>query len=355
MKNKIISIVFIVIIFGLGLTSIIMKDTLISKIERRKLAQFPTEIDDEFTQNLDEYLIEQFAYRNEFINLNSFINRKILQKNDDNDVYVVGDNIYEKKYPLDEANCIKFTEKINYVIDNYSQNNIYFSIIPDKSCFLDNTKYLALDYNKMFSIVTENINGEYINITDKLNVDDYYKTDIHWKQENLEKIVKQIVTSMGKQYKNVQYTEKEYNNFYGSLYAKSGVKLEPDNLKYLYNENMENITVKHLEFGNKNVYDTEKLTGLDSYDVYLSGASSYIEITNSNVEDNSTLILFRDSFSSSLAPLLTPYYNKIILVDLRYIDFNYLKANYNFENCDILFIYSSLIINDSNILKVRYK
>ena len=118
---------------------------------------------------------------------------------------------------------------------------------------------------------------------------------------------------------------------------------------------MENITVKHLEYGNKKVYDLEKLTGPDAYDVFLSGASSYIEITNNNIQDNTTLIIFRDSFSSSLAPLLTPYYNKIIVVDLRYIDFNIVKEKLNFENADVLFLYSTLIINSSDILKVNVK
>ena len=356
MKNKIISIIFIIIIFGLGLASILFEDKLISTVERRKLAQFPTNIDEQFTENLDEYLIDQFAFRDKFINLNANINRKILQKNDDNDVYVLANNIFEKNYPLNTEKCTKFTEKINYVIDNYSENNnIYYSIIPDKSYFLDNNKYVTLDYNEMYNIVTNNTNGKYIDITNKLNIEDYYKTDIHWKQENLEKISQEIITSMGKEYKskNSQYTVRQYDNFYGSLYAKAGVKLQPDSLKYLYNKNMENITVKHLEYGNKKVYDLEKLTGPDAYDVFLSGASSYIEITNNNIQDNTTLIIFRDSFSSSLAPLLTPYYNKIIMIDLRYMDFRYLKSNYNFENCDILFLYSTLIINESDILKVQ--
>jgi len=103
------------------------------------------------------------------------------------------------------------------------------------------------------------------------------------------------------------------------------------------------------------MYDTEKLTSLDSYDVFLSGPSSYIEIENRSVTDGSTLILFRDSFGSSIAPLLTPYYNKIIMVDLRYMDFKFVKEKLNFKDADVLFLYSTLIINSSDILKVNMK
>ena len=173
MKNKIIAIIFICIIFGFCLISIFAKDNLLSTFERRKLAQFPTKLDEDFTENLDNYLLDQFWLRNQLINLNSFINRKILNKIDNNDVYVVGDNIYDKTYPLDEKQTTKFTQKVNYIINNYCNNsNVYYGVIPDKSKFLYHGKYLKLDYNKMYNIITSNTNGKYINITDNLDIDD---------------------------------------------------------------------------------------------------------------------------------------------------------------------------------------
>jgi len=355
MKNKIITIVFLIIIIGLGLISIVAKDNLLSTFERRKLATFP-KLDKDFSSKLDDYLLDQFVFRNKLINLNSFINRKVLNKIDNNDVYVVGDNIYDKTYPLDEKQVINFSKKVNYIIDNYCANsNVYYSVIPDKSKFLFHNKYLKLDYNRLYNLVTNNVRGSYIDISKDLDIEDYYRTDIHWKQENLSEVVRRIVTSMEKEYKQVNYTKYTFDNFYGASYSKAGTNIKPDVLTYLYNEDMENISVKHLEYGNKNIYDTEKLTSLDSYDVFLSGASSFIEIENKNLKDNSKLIIFRDSFASSIIPLLTPYYNKITVVDLRYIDFNYAKEKLDFENSDVLFLYSTLIINSGDILKVNTK
>ena len=353
MKNKLIAIIFICIIFGFCILSIVVKDNELSSFERRKLSQFP-KLDSDFTKNLDDYLLDQFVFRNQLINLNSYINRKVLNKIDNNDVYVVGDNIYDKTYPLDEKQTANFTKKVNYIIDNYcDKSNVYYSVIPDKSKFLYHGKYLKLDYNKLYNLVRTNTKGNYIDISDDLQIEDYYKTDIHWKQENLSDVVKDLVTSMGKEYRDVEYIPLEYNEFYGASYSKAGTNIAPDTLTYLYNKDMENISVTHWEYGEKEIYDTEKLTGLDAYDVFLSGASACIEIENKNVEDDSTLILFRDSFASSIAPLLTTYYNKIVMVDLRYMDFNYVKDRLNFENTDVLFLYSTLIINSSDILKVN--
>ena len=149
MKNKIITIVFLIIIIGLGFISILAKDNLLSTFERRKLASFP-KVDKDFTSKLDDYLLDQFVFRNKLINLNSFISRKVLNKIDNNDVYVVGDNIYDKTYPLDEKQITNFSKKVNYIIDNYCDNSkVYYSVIPDKSKFLFHGKYLKLDYNKL--------------------------------------------------------------------------------------------------------------------------------------------------------------------------------------------------------------
>ena len=353
MKNKILFILFIIIIFGLGFLSIIIKDREVSRFERRKLASFP-KLDENFTNNLENYLLDQFPFRNNLINLKSIINRKVLNNLENNNVYVEDDNIFEKNYPLDEEKTLKFTQKINSIIENKEdKSNIYYSIIPDKSYFLDGEKYLKLDYDKMYEIVQNNLNANYIDITRGLVLEDYYKTDIHWKQENIEKIAKQILNRLGKDYEEKEYIEKSYNEFYGASYSKAGLDLKPDTLKYLYNEEFENIDVTHLEYGKKDIYDEEKLTNLDPYDVFLSGASSYIEIKNNNLQDNSSIIIFRDSFASSLIPLLVPYYNEIIVVDLRYIDYSIVKEKIDLNKSDILFLYSTLIINSSNILKVR--
>lgn len=351
MKNKILVILFIIIIFGFCFFSIILKDINISSFERRKLVSFP-KLDENFTNNLEDYLLEQFPYRNKLINLKSIINRKVLNNLENNNVYVVAHNIFEKNYPLDEEKTLKFAQKINSIIENKEdKSNIYYSIIPDKSYFLDGEKHLKLDYDKMYEIVQNNLNAKYIDITSSLVLDDYYKTDIHWKQENIEKIAKQILIKLGKDYKEKEYIEKSYNEFYGASYSKAGLNLKPDTLKYLYNEDFENIDITHLEYGKKDIYDEAKLTNLDSYDVFLSGASSYIEIKNNNLQDDSSLIIFRDSFASSLIPLLVPYYNEIKVVDLRYIDYSIVKEKIDLDNSDILFLYSTLIINSSDILK----
>ena len=84
----------------------------------------------------------------------------------------------------------------------------------------------------------------------------------------------------------------------------------------------------------------------------MGGASALplLRIHNPNAVEEKKLILFRDSFGSSIAPLLAEGYSDVILVDLRYGDFDSLlkvfpDALTMDENTDVLFLYSTLILN----------
>ena len=93
-----------------------------------------------------------------------------------------------------------------------------------------------------------------------------------------------------------------------------------------------------------------KLNGLDKYDVYLSGAKALLEIETNSSSDKE-LIVFRDSFGSSLIPLLVSSYSKITVIDTRYISPKILDNYIDINNQDVLFIYNVSIINNSYSLK----
>ena len=52
---------------------------------------------------------------------------------------------------------------------------------------------------------------------------------------------------------------------------------------------------------------------------FLGGSKSLISIENPNAKTDRELVMFRDSFGSSIAPLLAEDYAKITLVDIRYL------------------------------------
>ena len=99
------------------------------------------------------------------------------------------------------------------------------------------------------------------------------------------------------------------------------------------------------------IYNLNKINSLDKYDVYLSGATPMLTIENPDYNGTKELIVFRDSYGSSLIPLLVTGYSKVTVVDTRYISPKVLNQYIEFKDQDVLFMYSTLIINNSTTLK----
>ena len=278
-----------------------------------------------------------------------------------NNFYVADGAIYEKTGTVNENAILANTEKINKTYQQYLQNmNVYFTIIPDKTYYLEDK--LDTDFKDVVENVESNLNSniQYFDISSVLELEDYYKTDMHWKQENLDNVIDVIEKEMKIQngnYEEPNYEEKILGDFYGTYYKEQKENnIEPDELKYLTNEEIEKSTVYNAETeSNEPVYNISKAkeTG-NLYDAFLSGASAIEIIKNEQSETGKKLILFRDSFGSSIAPLLINEYEEIVLIDLRYVNYTILSNYVNFsdyENQDVLFLYSSRVINKSGIFR----
>lgn len=360
-KNKIITILFCFLIGVFLWFNIIVKDKEISVSERRKLTKissvtFEKILNGNLSNQFEEYAMDQFIFRDFFRTSKSHVQLDLLRQKDNNGLLVEDGYIYKVEYPLNEKSILNASNKINYICEKYfnENNNIYYSVIPDKNYFLDD-KYLKIDYEKLEEIMKNNLNDKkYINLFPLLEMEDYYKTDTHWKQENLVKVANKIAEEMNIQERiKTPFVQKTKGQFYGVYYGQLGRKIEADNIKVLTNNIIEESTTYNYE--NKKIskiYDEEKWNdSLDKYDYYLSGATSLIEIRNPNAKTDKELIVFRDSFGSSIIPLLTEAYSKILVIDIRYISTDYLESYIQSENQDVLFLYSTLILNESNILK----
>ena len=356
MREKLITFSFIAVIGGFFLWNVFVPDTLVSNSERRKLQKFP-EITWEQVQNknvmnaFDRYTLDQFVLRDSFRSLKAHIVLDGLQMLDFNQFFIKNDVIYKSEYPNNEESIKRFISKLSTIQNKYlTGNKVYYSIIPDKSYYVDDTTYLLLDYDALYNQVISGLSHmEFIDLRDVLSIQDYYRTDTHWREENLEKVVSTLGNHMGFTI-NTSYEENKYEPFYGVYYGQAAVKMRPDELVYLTNDELEQVIVTNYE-KNSVLYDIKKLGSMDSYDVFLGGATPLVTIENPNQTNEKELIIFRDSFGSSLVPLLVPAYSKITLIDLRYITTNKMEELVTFENQDVLFLYSTLLVNDSSSLR----
>lgn len=329
-----------------------------SDSERRKLAQLPelslkSVTDGSFMKDFESYTQDQFPLRDGFRTLKAVTSYSVLHQLDNNQIYVQDGYAAKLEYPLNEDLLNHALDRFDAIYAQYLKDTdvkIYSAVVPDKSYYLAGENgYLSMDYERLFDIVQERMNySDYIDLTGTLTIADYYCTDTHWRQEQLGDTAQALAGAMGVSLSRDYKVKALETPFYGVYYGQSALPLQAETIYYLTNDTLDGCVVTNFENGAVGgIYDMEKAAGKDPYEMFLSGSVSLLTLENPKAEGNRELVIFRDSFGSSIAPLLAEGYSKITLVDIRYLRVDFLGQFLSFENQDVLFLYSTSVLNHS--------
>ena len=353
-----------VVLLWLGLTAAAWfgsaKD--ISEAERRPLAQAPTVsvdhlLDGSFMTDFESHSLDQFPLRDTFRKIKSLFHFHALQQSDNNNIYLADGYAVKQEYPLNVDSLYHAADRFNALYEKYlTDSDVYFAIVPDKGQFLaEDSGHLTLHFGKLNTIMLNRMPwATPIDLYNSLDAEDYYRTDIHWRQENLFEAAKTICDKMGITAPDPQdYTLTPLERpFYGVYYGQAALPMEPDTMYLLESELLKDCRVYDYESRTyADVYDLTKLDSRDLYDVCLSGSRSLLTIENPHAKTDRELILFRDSFGSSIAPLLLADYATVTLVDIRYIQIDRLDRFLDFHGQDVLMLYSVPVLNNSQTIK----
>lgn len=361
-KNKIVVLsaaVFFLVFFAWCL---LKPADAVSDSERRPLAAMPSfsissVLSGKFMQDFESYATDQFPLREGFRTMKSAASLYLFGQRDVGGIYMAESYISKLEYPMNRDSIDNAAARFRRVYDKYLDGrdvNIYLSVIPDKNYFLAaQNGYPAMNYESLVSCLREQTEYmRYIDLFDCLELSDYYKTDTHWRQEKITDVAEKLAEGMGFSLSG-EYTVKLLDNpFYGVYYGQSALPVPAEQIYYLESDILDSCRVYDHETNKEiSVYDMEKARGKDPYEMFLSGSKSLLTIQNPGGDADRRLIIFRDSFGSSLAPLLVEGYGEVTLIDIRYLSSEMLGNFVEFDNCDVLFLYSTLVLNNSETLK----
>ena len=342
-KNFLVAGLAIAFVLGFFVWSIFLPDAEISKTERRKLAKFPKVSAESvssgtFMKDFESYSLDHFPLRDSFRTLKALTSFYAMGQKDNNDYYCYDGYLVKMEYPMDKDSV------------SYDKN----SLVPKDA------GYLSINFEAFADTLKEQMEyAEYIDIFPLLELSDYYATDTHWRQEKIVNVARHLASAMGVTLKGEYTSEKADVPFYGVYHGQAALPVEADSLYFLTNSILEGCTVKDLETNTIiPVYDMDKLTSHseskipDPYEMFLSGPNrSILEIHNPDATTDKELIIFRDSYANALAPLLVEGYQKITLIDIRRAAPAYLGNLVEFKDQDVLFLQSTLVLNDSSEIK----
>lgn len=358
--EKVVALMPFFILAGLAVAMILQPDKDISKAERRHLAQFPLFSVEKvssgtFVEELGTYLQDQFPGREYFRSIKAELETSVLGKRDTGGYYRENGVLFQIDAELSEKNVTSAAENFSKIANTYfPETSVYVSVIPDKSYYAKGKTYPKLDYEKLTQLVQKHMpRATYIPLSEQLTLGDYYATDSHWRQESIGEVAEYLMEQMELRGEAEGTVRVATDKFFGGYAGGSAFITKPETMSYVTNTAIEDTKVYDYEAKCQvDMYAWEKLEGADAYDFYLWGPRALLTMTKEHPSRGKRLLLFRDSFGSSVAPLLLEGYDEITLIDLRYVSMDYaIELLGEKEYTDILFLYSGSMLNHSNSMK----
>ena len=329
--------------------------------ERRPLAQLPEHISPQsvletgegsLIGQIEDFVTDQFPLREGFRALKAHFAIHLLRLPENNGLVLAKGHIARLEGAFSRDHIAYSTGRLRYVYEKYLADTAgarLLCIVPDKNYILGRDYgYPMPDYASLERQVAAAL-PEFtpVAVSDLLTLDDYYRTDTHWRQERITDIAARLRKALAAPPLHPSdYRMHTADDFRGVYYLQSALYPAPDTLHWLQSEVLDGCTVYDAETGKRGViYDFEQLHTPDPYAFFLSGTRALLRIDNPAGEDGRELVIFRDSFGSSLAPLLVDGYARVWLVDIRYLHPDVLGEKVDFSHCDVLLLYSSTVLS----------
>ena len=356
---KSILAVFLLIYIGIIIFfNNITADKVFSESENRRLEQTPNfsisqVVDGRYTTNYEKYISNQFPMRDFWIGIKSSM-EKLMGKKENNGIYLGKDGYLLEKFNKPKMEELESkVDKINRFALNIPDKSIYFMLIPSGAEILKDKlpNYAPNDSQLEIIETTKKSLSDKIDFVDIYKIlshhkEDYiyYKTDHHWTTDGAYLAYNDLMKAMGIIPNGSEYFERTVvsDNFYGSLYSKSGFRnIKPDDLVIYKTKIYEGIEVEYVEEGknSNSLYTMKNLDKKDKYTVFLDSNHPYIKI-KTNFKEDKKLLIIKDSFANSFIPFLTGHFSEIHVIDPRYYieDMVDLIKRENIDN--ILILYS---------------
>lgn len=275
-------------------------------------------------------------------------------KKEYNGVYLGDDGYLIERTAVDRFSREECSIKIRLLKQLTDKFGAHVMLVPSKACILKEKLPTMADCFDEISFLkrVRDVVGEesYIDVYGALNnhrdEEIFYRTDSHW-------------TTLGAYYGYERWRNETqfYRYFYdpadlksvkddylGPLSEKVPFAMTADQIKIFPKTLQKEVTIT-FDFWNQRTgfYDDSYLNSEDPYGYFLGDHLGFAEINTGNVRRKSLFIL-RDSTADCMIPLLTPYYDTIYILDVKYYkgDLIQFMEKYVGEKDEVMILYDCL-------------
>lgn len=370
-SDKILTALFLVLVFSLTAASILTPVRTYSENENRYLAQMPdfsleALFGGEFTTEYETFITDQFVMRDSWIGLKTLTERALL-KQDINGVYFGKDGYLIEKYDdsdIDDETADRNAQRLADFINEYSAilgaDRVHAMLVPTAQEILeDKLPLFAEGYDQEAYIEQVEAlipGGNLVDVSDALmeHASEYifYRTDHHWTTLGAYYAYREWALASGL----TPYEQEDYNievvsdEFYGTLQSKVNISVDPDEIT-LYRTDASYSVIYNLDGTvHDTLYNMDALDIKDKYTVFLGGNNALVEI-GTEVDNGRKLLIIKDSFAHCFAPFAADHFEETYMVDFRYFNMPISDFIEEYGITDILVLYNVInFVEDNNTL-----
>lgn len=371
MYKNLMAILLLLFIGIIAALHLLTPDRSFSESENRVLEKLPdlslqALSSGRFTSNFEKYVSDQFAYRDVWIGVKSDADR-LMGKKESNGVYLGDDGYLIQKFTAPAAGDLEDKVEAILAFGNATPGlHKYVMLVPTAVTLLEDklpSYAQASDELGYLDQVRQALPSDirFVDVYPALYAERkqpiFYKTDHHWTTRGAYSAYRELCRQMGilRQEEDDFYIRQVTNEFYGSLYSKSGFRrLQPDIIELYVPKKDHSYAVEYVEEQqiSDSLYEMDNLNKKDKYTVFLNGNHALIHIITGHSEGKK-LLLVKDSFANSLIPFLTEHYSEIYVVDLRYYEEDLVKLVQEQDIHDMLLLYNiQTFMEDPSIKKL---
>lgn len=359
--QKLMIALFTIVVLAVPIATMILPKQERSENENRTLAKFPKIVNEvklnkaenfadyisavrwdyiaerkkaSYMDDIETYFSDHVAGRESWVIASNTLD-KLSGKQEINGVFATGDQMILTFKEYDEETVNDSLDALDAFAELMGDTPVYMMLaptaqemnsgaMPSYGGYLSEKTFIESCYKKLDKVSTIDclsfLSGhkdEYI----------YYRTDHHW-------------TSLGAYYaycsaaKSLGYSayglsafniETASSSFRGTLYSKTlDNSITPDSIDYYHLASGEPAIKISSNDGSAiteydSLYVRSYLDEKDKYSSFTGSNTPLIEI-ETNIDNDKSLLLIKDSYAHSLVPFLSKHYSKITMVDLRYIN-----------------------------------
>ncbi len=360
----------LLLIFGVFLVSLTIVDMCMisreySDLENRKLTQRPAFslsefFDNEFTPEYEEYINDQFAFRDTWISMKSVAEAALGKQENNGIIYGSQGQMFERFDSYDQEQYEKNLQNLLTFIQTYADDfHTSAMIVPNAYAIYPEKLPLGVkmvDQLPLLEDIEQRVTqagGTAVNLYDRFTEGKeqylYYRTDHHWTTQGAYIAYEELMKSLGMQpvaYEDVPL--KSADGFLGTYYSKSkSVFAQADTLDY---QDIQADLSYQDETGQQrnydNIYNPSSLEGRDKYGGFLYGNNGLTVIRGDGLGDaqnkKERILVVKDSYANAMVPYLLYNYKEVVVVDLRYFGLSPRVSEYLQENAfdDVLVLYN---------------